>query len=314
MATLLAQTPVILDHDGGAPDDYVSTALALTMPNVKVLGIVVTPGVSFMEPAVSTSRKLLDLMGVKDVPVARSSARGVNPFPTAWRKSVYIADMLPILNRRESPQAPLSSETGADMTIRLLVQSPQPVTILATGPLSTIAQALDRNPAIEAKIARIVWMGGALRVPGNVYRSDEPSHDGSAEWNVYFDPPSAARVWRTKIPIVLCPLDATNRVPVTREVLRKLALQRQYPLSDFVGQITALAFSGSDRFYFWDALAAAWLGRPDLFKLVEDRVEIVSSGPSAGRTIPQPSGRTVQVMQPSNVAGFYEYFLWQTAR
>jgi purine nucleosidase len=314
LAAMLAQTPVIIDHDGGATDDYVSTALVLTMPNVKVMGIIVSPGVTFPEPAVSVTRKLLDLMGIAIVPVARSDARGVNPFPTPWRRNIYIADALPILNQKAAVAAPLLSETGADFLIRAVNSSAEPVTLLVTGPLSTVAQALNRQPEIEKKIARIVWMGGALRVPGNVSKSDEPSHDGSAEWNVYFDAPAAARVWKTKIPLILCPLDATNKAPVTKEVLRELARLRSHPLADFAGQVTALAAGSSEQIYFWDALAAAWLGRPELFKLADWEVDIVTSGPSEGRTLARAGGRKVQAMDLTDVAAFYRYFLKQMER
>jgi hypothetical protein len=51
------------------------------------------------------------------------------------------------------------------------------------GPLSNLAYALDKRPDAAAKVARVWWMGGALRVPGNVY---EPQSDGSAEWNAFW--------------------------------------------------------------------------------------------------------------------------------
>jgi purine nucleosidase len=51
------------------------------------------------------------------------------------------------------------------------------------GPLSNLAYALDKQPQAAAKVARVWWMGGALRVRGNVY---EPQSDGSAEWNAFW--------------------------------------------------------------------------------------------------------------------------------
>lgn len=309
LALFLAQSPpVVFDHDGGTPDDFVALAMLAKMPNIDLRGVVVSPGVSFSEPAVSVTRKVLDLAGRTDVPVANSISRGINPFPTVWRKGVYVTDALPILNQHDV-RTPLSSETGAQFLIRLVKASQQPMTILATGPLTTVADALKLDPSIAGKIARIVWMGGALRVPGNVSRADEPSHDGSAEWNVYFDPVSAAEVWKTKIPIVLCPLDTTNHVPVAREILRRLAAERSHPLADFAGQIIAQSFAGGDEIYFWDALAAAWVGKPDLFKPIEWEVSVIAEGPSQGRTIPRPgSGRKIQVMEAPNVRAFYDYF------
>ena len=45
---------------------------------------------------------------------------------------------------------------------------------------------------IEDKIERLVWMGGTFRTAGNVH---EPEHDGTAEWNSFWDPEAVARVW-----------------------------------------------------------------------------------------------------------------------
>ena len=92
---------------------------------------------------------------------------------------------------------------------------------MVTGPLTTVAVALEKAPDIEAKIQKIVWMGGALNVWWQCRKKLEPGQDGSAEWNVYWDAVSAAQVWETQIEIIMCPLDLTNNVPVTSELVLK---------------------------------------------------------------------------------------------
>lgn len=77
------------------------------------------------------------------------------------------------------------------------------------GPLSNLAYALDTYPQLADRIQQVWWMGGALRVRGNVY---EPGSDGSAEWNAYWDPAALASVWRSSVPLTLVPLDGTNKV------------------------------------------------------------------------------------------------------
>lgn len=77
------------------------------------------------------------------------------------------------------------------------------------GPLSNLAYALDTYPQLAGRIQQVWWMGGALRVRGNVY---EPGSDGSAEWNAYWDPAALASVWRSSVPLTLVPLDGTNKV------------------------------------------------------------------------------------------------------
>jgi purine nucleosidase len=302
---------VLMDHDGGV-DDYLATALLMTMENIEPLGVVVTPADCFVEPAVSATRKILDLIGRFDIPVAESTVRGINPFPRLYRRDSYIVDHLPILNERETIRTPLLTESGQDFIIRILRDASEPVTLMVTGPLTTVATALDKAPEIESKIKRIIWMGGALNVAGNVEKNFEPRHDGSAEWNVYWDPISAARVWKTQIEIIMCPLDLTNNVPVTPELVKNMGRQRKYPLSDFAGQCYALVIPQD--YYFWDVLATAFLGRPDLYELREWETEIITTGASQGRTKVSPGGRKVYAMDKVDKAAFYAYILQQFAR
>ncbi|MBD1841685.1 nucleoside hydrolase [Coleofasciculus sp. FACHB-501] len=302
---------VLMDHDGGV-DDYLATMLLMTMDDVELLGIVVTPADCYVQPAVSATRKILDLMGRSDVPVAESTVRGINPFPRLFRRDSFVVDHLPILNEREMIQTPLVPESGQEFMARSLQTAPSPVTLMVTGPLTTVATALDMAPEIEGKIEKIVWMGGALNVPGNVSRDIEPGQDGSAEWNVYWDPISANRVWQTSIPIVLCPLDLTNNVPVTSEVVRQLGKQRRYPISDLAGQCYALVIPQD--YYFWDILATAYLAHPEFYEVREEETIIVATGISQGRTKVEPGARKIRVMQKVDKERFYDYILQQWAR
>lgn len=301
---------VLMDHDGGV-DDYLATMLLMTMDQIQPLGIVVTPADCYAQPAVSATRKILDLMGRDDIPVAESTVRGINPFPRLYRRDSFIVDHLPILNQSEV-RTPLVSETGQEFMVRLLLDAPEPVTLMVTGPLTTVAVALDTAPEIEAKIAKIVWMGGALNVPGNVEKSLEAGQDGSAEWNVYWDPISAARVWKTAIEIVMCPLDLTNTVPVTSEIVYQMGKQRQYPLSDLAGQCYALVIPQD--YYFWDVLATAYLAHPEFYELREWETEIITTGASQGRTKITAGGRKVWAMDQVDKSRFYAYILQQWRR
>ncbi len=302
---------VLMDHDGGV-DDYLATMLLMTMDHIQLLGVVVTPADCYVQPAVSATRKILDLMGGSHIRVAESTVRGINPFPYLYRRDSFVVDHFPILNQSDRIITPLVSEPGQDFMVKVLQSAPEPVTLMVTGPLTTIATALDKAPDIEAKIQKIVWMGGALNVPGNVEKNWEPGQDGSAEWNVYWDAVSAARVWRTQIEIIMCPLDLTNNVPVTSEIVRKMGQQRHYPISDLAGQCYALVIPQD--YYFWDVLATAYLARPELYQLREWETEIVTSGLSQGRTKIVSGGRKIYAMDKVDKEAFYAYILQQWAR
>jgi purine nucleosidase len=302
---------VLLDHDGGV-DDYLATMLLMTMERVECIGIVVTPADCYINAAVSATRKILDFMGGDSIPVAASTVRGINPFPRLYRRDSLIIDCLPILNQQDSIHTPLVERTGQEFTIQALQDASEPATIMVTGPLTTVAAALDTAPEIAAKIQRIVWMGGALNVPGNVEKSIEAGQDGSAEWNAYWDAISVDRIWKTQIPIIMCPLDLTNNVPVTPAIVQQMGKQRQYPLCDLVGQCYALVIPQD--YYFWDVLATAYLDRPEFYQLREWETTIITTGVSQGRTKVQPGGRKIQAMDRVDRDRFYAYILQQWQR
>ncbi len=307
----MAKPLVLMDHDGGV-DDFLSMVLLLTMEHLQTIGIVVTPADCYIQPAVRATRNLLDLMGRADIPVAESTVRGLNSFPRVFRRHTFTVDHLPILNQHDAPTAPLALEPGQAFMARVLREAPEPVTILCTGPLTTIATALDLDPRIEPKIKEIVWMGGALDVRGNVDPVTEGGQDGSAEWNVYWDPPAAHRVWQTTIPITLCPLDITNNVPVTSAFVRAIGRNRHHPLSDFAGQCYALVTHAD--YFFWDVLTTAYLGRPDLFTTREVETVLIPTGPSQGRTQVQAGGKRVRALATVDTEAFYAYILAAWAR
>ncbi|NES99098.1 MAG: nucleoside hydrolase [Sphaerospermopsis sp. SIO1G2] len=302
---------VLMDHDGGV-DDYLATMLLLTMEDIELLGIVVTPADCYIQSAVSITRKIIDLMGFSHIPVAESTVRGINPFPRLYRRDSLIIDHLPILNQKDVIHTPLLTQTGADFMIKVLREAPETVTLMVTGPLTTVAVALAKAPEIEQKITKIVWMGGALNVPGNIERGIEPIQDGSAEWNVYWDAVSAAKVWDTEIEIIMCPLDLTNQVPVTSKLVQKIGKQYNYQLSNLAGQCYALVIP--QEHYFWDVLATAYLGKPEFYELKEWETEIITQGVSQGRTKVVAGGRKIKAMDKVNKEGFYNYILQQWKR
>lgn len=302
---------VLMDQDGGV-DDYLATILLLTMEHIELLGVVVTPADCYIQPAVSATRKIMDLMGFSQIPVAQSTVRGINPFPYLYRRDSLIVDHLPILNQQEVIQTPLVRETGQDFMVRMLRSAPEPVTLLVTGPLTTVATALDIAPDAIAKIARIIWMGGALNVPGNVERGLEPGQDGSAEWNVYWDAVSAGKIWEKSVEIIMCPLDLTNTVPLSLDLFKRIVQQRHYPISDLVGQCYALVVPQD--YYFWDVLATGYLGHPEFYQLQTWETEIITVGLSQGRTKVVTKGRKVYAMDQVDKEAFYNYILQQWAR
>lgn len=299
---------VFFDHDGGL-DDFLSLLLLLSYDDVDLLGISVTPADTVLEGAMPATRKILDLAG-RSVAVAAGMLEGPNPFPYRWRLECLKVNDLPILNQREEILAPVSELPGHRFLARSLLEAPEPVTFLSTGPLTNLAWALDHHPEVESKIGELLWMGGALEVEGNVRQS---GHDGSAEWNAYWDPAATERVFDSAIPIRMFPLDATNRVPVTDGFRRAFGRQYAYPFSSAAGAIWALT-AGWDLltglpYFCWDTLTTAWLAEPDLCTFRDVRVDVVTDGESQGRTLLTDRGRMVEAAVDADAERFFAHCL-----
>lgn len=301
---------VLMDHDG-AIDDFLSVMILMTMEEVETIGIVVTPADCYPKAAVSVTRKILDFMGNTNITVAESTVRGINAFPADFRRDCKIIDNFPLLNEVDVLKTPLISASGQKFIVSQLQAAPAPVTLMITGPLTTLAEAIAIDPAIVNKIAEIVWMGGALRVPGNVEKVFALEQDGTAEWNVFWDAIAAKQIWQTDIPLTLCPLDITNTVPVTPEFIKRLTKQRRYALSDLAGMCYALAIP--QNYYCWDILATTYLACPQLYQIEEQETDIIPTGVSQGRTILRSGGKKIKVMTQVNREQFYDYLLQQFA-
>lgn len=203
------------------------------------------------------------------------------------------------------------SEPGHKFLARKLREAGEPVTVLITGPVTNLAAALSAEPDLAAKIEEVVWMGGAINVAGNVR---DYEHDGSAEWNAYWDPPATHALWQSAAPITLFSLDATNHVPVSMAFLHRLAQQRRYPLSDLAGQCWAMTVGTLPAYeyvyFMWDTLTTGYLGAPQFMTFRQVHTEAVPSGPSAGRIKEvAEGGKLVRVADQVDVEGFHNYLL-----
>ena len=65
---------------------------------------------------------------------------------------------------------------------------------------------------------------------GNV---EEPEHDGTIEWNAFWDPEAVKTVFDSEVAIDMVALESTNQVPLTLDIRQMWADQRQYPGVDF---------------------------------------------------------------------------------
>lgn len=321
----MARELVLFNHDG-ATDEFMSLALLVTMEDVDLLGVVVTPADCLGVPACEVSRKLLDLMRQRKTEVVLSEVCGPNPFPWIYRQYCMMINLLPVLNPRPKKKEPTFRRDGARFIVEQLEKASEPVTVLVTCPFTTLADALDINPEIDQKIRRIIWMGGALldapinpTTTGNVDPGIAPGANPNAEWNAYWDPPAVRRVLfgtRSDLEIVMFPLNVTNKAILQPDQVLMFAQgSKRYPLYDLAGNSYAqVAFEAG--YSFWDTLTTAYIAHPKWFN--KSRVlplDIYTEGSDEGTMyLDEEGGRKVKVVLdigPRQLDKFYDYILKQ---
>ncbi|UTH13769.1 nucleoside hydrolase [Macrococcus equipercicus] len=298
---------VYFNHDGGV-DDLISLFLLLQMDNIKLTGVSVIDADCYIEPATFASRKIIARFGDNKIETAMSKERGKNPFPKDWRMHAFFMDALPILNERQT-LAPLAEQEAYQHLIDKVMAEPEKTTLLFTGPLTDLAKALQVEPAITEKIERLVWMGGTYLAEGNVH---EPEHDGTAEWNAFWDPEAVGVVFKSSIAIDMVALESTLQVPLTTEVRQMWADERAFEGVDFLGVSYAMVpplkhFATNSTYYLWDVLTTAALGNPDLVRSKVIQSNVITEGPAQGRTYEEENGRPVNVVYDVDREQFFEY-------
>lgn len=302
---------VYLNHDGGV-DDLISLYLLLKMEDVELVGVGVIEADCYLLPAVEASKKIIQKFGsekAQQLKVASSDSRPVNPFPKEWRMHAFMMDALPILNEHKPILVQDSPLKAHEDLVNVLLHAQEKIDLIFVGPLTDLARALELNPAIEDKIGKLYWMGGTFLPQGNI---EEPEHDGTAEWNAFWDPYALKRVWDSQIQIELVALESTNMVPLTLDVRDMWAKQRSFEGVDFLGQSYALVpplshFVTNSTYFLWDVLTTASFGKEDLVKRKVVYSDVIVEGASQGRTIETPNGRPVDLVYTVNRDSFFDY-------
>jgi pyrimidine-specific ribonucleoside hydrolase len=302
--------PVIFDTDM-AHEDIFSALFLLSHPNVDVRAITVSgTGEVHCGPGVGYALGLVKLSDHEDIPVAcgrETPLAGNRVFPAGWRQSADEGYGV-VMPNGENP----SALSAPDLIIDLVQNSDKPVTIVAVGPLTNIAEVIQKEPDIVANIAEIYIMGGAVKVEGNVGNSGVGIQNKYAEWNIYIDPLAANIVFNSGAPIILVPLDATKDVPITRRFHRALGDNRNTPSANLVYDILTanLDFVDSGGFQFWDSLTSAIFTDPNLAIFEEFQLTVVEEdGPESGFTKPDPNGAKIKVAVSADRDKFEAIFL-----
>jgi len=106
-------------------------------------------------------------------------------------------------------------QDGVQALIDLVMQSKQPMTILAIGPVTNLAAALEREPRIASR-ARIVGMHGSVRRGYGNKETPDP------EYNVVRDIKACQKVFTASWSLCITPLDTCGLIDLHSERYQKL--------------------------------------------------------------------------------------------
>jgi purine nucleosidase len=309
--------PVIF-FSGGCVDDFVVHMLLLGMDHIDLKGIILTNADNIYPSAMDAHWKIAQFCNRTDVPIALSNARGWNPFPYVYRKISIPFNQIPILMdlfpNPDWPPFP-SGEQLLEELLKSAADGDHPLTLLVTAPMTALKNALVKNEVLKEGIQRVVFMGGAIHVPGNLDPKTIPLEiaNEAAEWNIFWDPASVSWIFEnTSFEIILFPLDVTNQAAITLELREKLRVQGEiYNWSKVASQGYEITLDDPDTFYLWNSSTACYLGRPELYRNpVRLKLGVLTEWYEQGAVEERSSGREVNVVfEFEDIDGFYNYFL-----
>jgi purine nucleosidase len=215
---------MILDVDTGI-DDSLALLLACATPEIELLAVTTIGGNVPARQVEQNTRGVLELAGYGRVPVALGATKPIRKRlqtaeDTHGPKGIGYAEL-------PAPTQPLDERGAVDVIVEAARARPGEVTLVTLGPLTNLALALEREPALPRLLRAWTLMGGAYGVPGNT--------TPTAEWNVFVDPDAAQRAFAAwaaaretdeSIPLPLAMgLDVTEQARLVGEHLRQLALR-----------------------------------------------------------------------------------------
>jgi inosine-uridine nucleoside N-ribohydrolase len=299
----VATHKLILDVDTGV-DDALALGYAVHNPEIDLLAVTTLAGNIDVINATENTRRVMQFVGGADVPIHQGASR---PVARAHRDAAHYHGQ----NGLGDAQLPesrieLGPDRGPAAIIRLVRQFPGEVTVVAVGPLTNIAIALNVFPELANQVKRLVIMGGAYTVSGNV--------TPHAEFNVWADPEAAQQVFATTFTEAFAVgVDVSHQTPLVRSSWQE-AQDIQSPLPQLVRHVCHRSFAirGQADFPLHDPLATAVAVDPSLVTCKRATVNVVLSGPEEGKTLfsPSPEGNW-NVAVGVDASRFVNHFLRQ---
>jgi purine nucleosidase/pyrimidine-specific ribonucleoside hydrolase len=277
--------PVLIDTDPGI-DDAVALMLALRRPEIDVRAVTACSGNLRADYSAANALRVLDHVGRSDIPVAVGA---LAPLKRPYPKDPFSHgdDGLGNTGLPPSSRTP-DTRFAADLIVETAGQYPGDLTIIALGPLTNVALAITRSPALTRQVRALVLTGGAFGLtPYSALRAtgDNPV----SEWNIYVDPEAARLVFHSGFQITAVGLDFSchPRINLSDEVQASLR-RSDTPEARFLTGVLEFVKSRGFESYsaIIDALTVAIAVNPSLANTVQLKVDIETESPlTLGQTV-----------------------------
>jgi inosine-uridine nucleoside N-ribohydrolase len=333
--TAEAVLPIIIDTDPGLGkpgsdiDDGFAIAMALRSPELDVRGLTIVNGNVDAPTGTDVAQRLLERLGRRDIPVLQGALaplkRDMAPVRQLFDKVLRddqppkgVANLLP----------PTLQMHAADFLAAEAAAHPGALVVVAIGPMTNLALAIQRHPDFARNVRELVLMAGAA----TTYAQNITV---VGDFNAYVDPEALDIVIRSGAPIRMVGLDQTSRVILTRadaEAMRAVAARQDDPFCawaadcsdawiDFLGRAFPNRPEHRDGCFLHDPLVLAAVIAPHLLSWAAAHVEVELQSELArglvvadrGLALAQPAPANATVATDTDVAGFRRLFLERIA-
>jgi purine nucleosidase len=272
--------PVILDLDTGI-DDSVALALAVHDLQIQLLGVVASYGNVTVENSVYNTRHMLDLFGATEIPVYCGLSHSLSS--ERFDRSVVSArihgqDGLGDIGMSVDRSYPVNRQWEPFLWEAIHTYA-QDLVIVTTGPLTNLAWFLQQHPEVGVHLGLVVCMGGAALFPGNV--------TPWAEANISQDPLAAKIVMESGAPVVLVPLDVTEKSRITRAMTDRWAACGRPGRKELARMVSYYIdqHPGKTECYVHDPSAVTYVTHPEFFAALSRPLTVLTDGPERGRVV-----------------------------
>ncbi|HCL03555.1 MAG TPA: ribonucleoside hydrolase RihC [Lachnoclostridium phytofermentans] len=278
--------PIIIDTDPGI-DDALAIAIALYANELDVKLVTTVAGNVGIDKTTYNALRLLKFFEKESIPVAVGADR---PLIRPYEDASYIHGKSGMEGYDfEDPTVTPIAENAVNAMRNIIMESKEPITIVAIGPLTNVALLLKVYPEVKENIKEVVMMGGSL-TRGN--------KGVMSEYNVGVDPEAAYILFHSGLNITMVGLDIGLKALVLPEDSEEIKTMNKTGEMAYCLFKTYRGGSFNTGLKMYDSTAIAYLLAPEIYEVVDTYVDVELAGSmTAGCTVVDLKG---YLKQPNN--------------